>query len=307
MRMKKQLCYILLFISTFSFAQNSIVNAEIDTTNIRIGEQFNLKISIDETQNVIIPKLLLKGLEIIDSTETDTIKNSLVRKYILTGFDSGAFYIPQQQIFIKNQAFFTDSLLVNVATIPIDTSKVKKFPIKSIKSEPYTFDDFKIYIYLLLAALAIIGFWIYWFVIRKQIETEEKATYKVLPPYEEAIYKLNELDEKLLWQNNKIKEYYSELTEIVRGYIERELQVPALENTTDEILEILKEFKKAETIQLSKDTFKKLQELLREADLVKFAKSKPLALEIKEDRKDAEDIINNLTPKPIFEDDDELE
>ena len=307
MHMKKQLCYILLFISTFSFAQNSIVNAEIDTTNIRIGEQFNLKISIDETQNVIIPKLLLKGLEIIDSTETDTVKNSLVRKYILTGFDSGAFYIPQQQIFIKNQAFFTDSLLVNVATIPIDTSKVKKFPIKSIKSEPYTFDDFKIYIYLLLAALAIIGFWIYWFVIRKQKETEEKATYKVLPPYEEAIYKLNELDEKLLWQNNKIKEYYSELTEIVRGYIERELQVPALENTTDEILEILKEFKKAETIQLSKDTFKKLQELLREADLVKFAKSKPLALEIKEDRKDAEDIINNLIPKPIFKDDDELE
>ena len=91
------------------------------------------------------------------------------------------------------------------------------------------------------------------------------------------------------------------------GYIERELQVPALENTTDEILEMLKEFKKAETILLSKDTFKKLQELLREADLVKFAKSKPLALEIKEDRKDAEDIISNLTPKPIFKENDELE
>ena len=284
-----------------------MVKAEIDTTNIKIGEQFNLKISVDETQHVILPKLQLEGLEIIDSTETDTIKNSLVRKYILTGFDSGAFYIPQQQIFIKNQAFFTDSLLVNVATISIDTSKVKKFPIKSIKSEPYTFDDFKIYIYLLLTALAIIGFWIYWFVIRKQEENEEKATYKILPPYEEAIYKLNELDEKLLWQNNKIKEYYSELTEIVRGYIERELQVPALENTTDEILEMLKEFKKAETILLSKDTFKKLQELLREADLVKFAKSKPLALEIKEDRKDAEDIISNLTPKPIFKENDELE
>ena len=284
-----------------------MVKAEIDTTNIRIGEQFNLKISINETQNVILPKLEIKGLEVIDSTKTDTVNDFLVRKYILTGFDSGAFYIPQQQIFIKNQAFFTDSLLVNVATIAVDTLQVKKFPIKSIKSEPYSFDDFRIYAYLLLAAILIIGFWIYWFVIRKRKESEEEETYKILPPYEEAIYRLNELDEKLLWQKNKIKEYYSELTEIVRGYIERELNVSALENTTDEILEILKEFKGPETIQISKETFKKLRELLREADLVKFAKSKPLAIEIQEDRKDAEDIISKLTPKPILKEDDELE
>ena len=306
--MKKQLFYLLLFISTIGFTQKPMIKVEIDTTNIRIGEQFNLQISVDEIQNVIIPKLELKGLEIIDSTKIDTIKNSLIRRYVLTGFDSGSFYIPQQQIFVKNQAFLTDSLLVNVATIAIDTTKVKKFPIKSIKSEPYTFDDFKIYIYLLMAALAIISFWIYWFVIRKQKENEEEATYKALPPYEEAIYRLNELDEKLLWQNNKIKEYYSELTEIIRGYIERELKVPALENTTDEVLDMLKDFKDSETIQTSKETLKKLKELLREADLVKFAKSKPLANEIEEDRKDAEEIISNLTPKPkIGKDDDELE
>ena len=309
--MKKQLFYILLLISAISFAQQTpMVKAEIDTTNIRIGEQFKLKISVDETENVILPKLQLIGLEIVDSTKVDTIKNSLIRKYILTGFDSGAFYIPQQQIFVKNQAFLTDSLLVNVATIAIDTTKVKKFPIKSIKSEPYTFDDFKIYIYILLAALAIIGFWIYWFVIRKQKEEEEEATYRALPPFEEAIYRLNELDEKLLWQNNKVKEYYSELTEIVRGYIERELHVSALEKTTDEVLDMLKDFKDAETIQTSKETITKLKDLLREADLVKFAKSKPLALEIEEDRKDAEDIISNLKPKPIVEEkveDDELE
>ena len=299
--MKKQIFYILLFISTIGFAQETMVKAEIDTTNIRIGEQFNLKISVDETQNVNLPKLQLKGLEIIDSTKVDTVKNRLIRKYILTGFDSGAFYIPQQQIFVKNQAYLTDSLLVNVATIAIDTTKVKKFPIKSIKKEPLTFDDFKIYLYILLAALAIIGFWIYWFVIRKRKEEEEEPTYKALPPYEEALYKLNELDEKLLWQNNKVKEYYSELTEIVRGYIERELNVPALENTTDEVLEMLKDFKDSEVILTSQETIDKLKSLLREADLVKFAKSKPLALEIEEDRKDAEDIIGNLKPKPIVE------
>ena len=284
-----------------------MVKAEIDTTNIRIGEQFQLKISVDETQNVIIPKIQLKGIEVIDSTRIDTIKNSLIRRYILTGFDSGAFYIPQQQIFVKNQAFLTDSLLINIATIAIDTTKVKKFPIKSIKKEPYTFDDFRIYIYLVLAILAIIGFWIYWFVIRKRKETEDAPTYRTLPPFEEAILRLNELDEKLLWQNNKIKEYYSELTEIVRGYIERELKVPALENTTDEVLAMIKDFKNADSIETSKETIKKLKDLLQEADLVKFAKSKPLAIEIEDDRRDAEFIIGHLKPKQIIEKEDELE
>ena len=284
-----------------------MVKAEIDTTNIRIGEQFQLKISVDETQNVIIPKIQLKGLEVIDSTRIDTIKNSLIRRYILTGFDSGAFYIPQQQIFVKNQAFLTDSILINIATIAIDTAKVKKFPIKSIKKEPYTFDDFRIYIYLILAILAIIGFWIYWFVIRKRKETEDAPTYRTLPPFEEAILRLNELDEKLLWQNNKIKEYYSELTEIVRGYIERELKVPALENTTDEVLAMIKDFKNADSIETSKETIKKLKDLLQEADLVKFAKSKPLAIEIEDDRRDAEFIIGHLKPKQIIEKEDELE
>ena len=296
----------ILLTCFFSFSQNEMVKASIDTANIRIGEQFNLKIRVGKTKNVILPKLQLKGLEIVDSTKIDTLKNSLIRKYILTGFDSGSFYIPRQQIFVRNQAFLTDSLLVNVATIAIDTTKIKKFAIKSIKSEPYIFDDFKIYIYLLLTALAIIGFWVYWFVIRKQKEDEEVATYSTLPPYEEAIFRLNELDEKLLWQNNKIKEYYSELTEIVRGYIERELKVPALERTTDEIIETLTDFNDSQSIITSKETIKKLKELLQEADLVKFAKSKPLALEIEEDRKDAENVISNLKPKPIIEDD-ELE
>ena len=284
-----------------------MVEATIDTTNIRIGEQFQLKISVAEIQNVIIPKIQLKGLEVIDSTRIDTIKNSLIRRYILTGFDSGAFYIPQQQIFVKNQAFLTDSLLVNVATIAIDTTKVKKFPIKTIKKEPYTFDDFKIYIYLILAILAIIGFWIYWFVVRKRKETEDAPTYRTLPPYEEAILRLTELDEKLLWQNNKVKEYYSELTEIVRGYIERELKVPALEKTTDEVLEMIKDFKSADSIETSKETIDRLKDLLREADLVKFAKSKPLAIEIEDDRRDAEFIIGHLKPKQIIEKEDELE
>ncbi len=124
---------------------------------------------------------------------------------------------------------------------------------------------------------------------------------------EEANVRLNEWKEKLLWQNNKIKEYYYELTEIVRGYIERELKVTALENTTDEVLAMIKDFKNVDSIETSKETIKKLKDLLQEADLVKFAKSKPLAIEIEDDRRDAEFIIGNLKPKQIIEKEDELE
>lgn len=304
--MKKHILHIFLLITTITFAQNPKVKAQVETSQIKIGEQFNLSITVNEINNVILPKLELKGLEVIDSAKIDTLKNKLIQKYVLTGFDSGSFYIPQQQIFIRNQAYLTDSLLINVATVAIDTTKIKKYEIKSIKAEPYVFDDFKLYINILLAALAIIGFWIYWFVIRKRKVEEDKPTYRVLPPYEEAIFKLNELDEKLLWQNNKVKEYYSELTEIVRGYIERELKVPALEKTTDEIIDTIKDFTEVGHINTSKETIKKLKELLQEADLVKFAKSKPMALEIEEDRKDAQDIVSNLKPKPIIKKD-ELE
>lgn len=305
--MKKRLIYIFLLISAITFGQNPMVKAQIGTSKIRIGEQIELQISVKESQFVNIPPLqLTPGLEVVDTLQLDTIKNSLIQKYIITSFDSGSYYIPQQQIFVRNQAYFTDSLLVEVATVEVDTTKIKKFPIKAIKKEPLVFDDYKIYIYLALLILAIIGFWIYYFVIKKRKQQEEEPTYRALPPLEEAMYKLNELDEKLLWQNNKVKEFYSELTDIIRTYIERELNVPALEKTSDEIMQTLQDFNDAETIHTNKEILAKLQGLFKEADLVKFAKSKPLAPEIEEDRKDAEEVINNLKPKPVVTDD-ELE
>lgn len=298
--MKKSLLYIFLLISTISFSQkSSLVLIEIDTTNIRIGEQFNLKISVEETDNVIIPKLELKGLEVIDSIKVDTIKNSLIKRYVLTGFDSGSFYIPQQQIFVKNQAYLTDSLLVNVATIAVDTSKIKKFPIKSIKTEPFILDDFKGYIWIVLLVILAIGLLVYFFSFRKKKEELQEEIITIIPAFEEAISKLHQLDEKLLWQNNKIKQYYSELTEIVRNYLGRDIEIPTFEQTSDEIIMLIKIQNDEKKLGLSKETLKIITSLLRNADLVKFAKAKPLSNEIEGDRKCAELIIKKIQPKII--------
>ena len=296
--MKKYLVYIFLVCSVVTFAQQKpIVEAVIDTTNIRIGEQFEFKITVRDTANVIIPKLdKLVGIEIVEDKKIDTVKNQLIKKYILTSFDSGAYYIPQQQIFIKQRLHLTDSLLIKVATVAVDTTKQKMFPIKAIQSEPYVFDDFKPYLWYVLIAILVIGGILY-FVLKKKKEIKEEVIIPALPPYEEAIQKLQALDEKLLWQNNQVKEYYSELTEIVRGFIERELKVPALESTTDELIETLTDFNDSDAISTTKETIKKLRDLLREADLVKFAKSKPLADQIEFSRKEAEEVVTELKPE----------
>ncbi len=314
-QMKKQILYIFLFISSIAFAQQDpIVKAEIDTINIRIGEQFEYKLTIKDTANVIIPKLdKLVGLEIVEDKKIDTIKNQLIKKYILTSFDSGSYYIPQQQIFIRQRLHLTDSLLINVATVAIDTTKQKMFPIKANQTEPYQFDDFKPYLWYVILALVIIGLIIY-FALRKKKEIKEEVLVPALAPFEEAIQKFHELDEKLLWQNNEIKKYYSELTEIIRAYIERELKVPALESTTDELIETLTDFNDSEAISTTKETIKKLRNILREADLVKFAKSKPMSEQIEFNRKEAEEVVVELKPETIeevpetkTEDEDELE
>ena len=129
-------------------------------------------------------------------------------------------------------------------TVAVDTTKQKLFPIKAIVDEPMVLDDFKPYLWWVILALAVIGFLLYYFVFRKKKEEIEEVIIPALPPYEEAMEKLKELDGKLLWQNNKIKPYYSELTDIIRSYIERELKVPALESTTDELIETLSDFEK---------------------------------------------------------------
>lgn len=306
--MKLKILFFLFLISTETFSQK--VSVASDTTNIRIGEQFLFEILVKDTANVIFPEKLenLTSLEIVKDIKIDTFKNSLIKKYLMTGFDSGAFYIPSQQIFIKNRAFITDSILINVSTIATDTTKQKMFPIKAIQSEPLVYDDFKPYIIWLLLVLLLVAAIIYYLVTRKKPTIIEEESIDALAPFEEAIEKLQELDNKLLWQNNEIKKYYSELTEIVRAYIEKELKIPALEITTHELVVILSDFNKAKTIDTSKETIKKLNALLQEADLVKFAKSTPLSHEIEEDRKDAEEILYTLKPTPIEETkDDELE
>jgi len=302
--------YIALLICGFTFAQNSTdsnrVQMQVDTTSIRIGEQIHYQIIVDKAENVQFPKLRLdslKKVEVVEGLQIDTTETKYIKNYLLTSFDSGSYLIPKQQVFINNIKYSIDSLLINVATVKVDTLKQGLFPLKSVKSQPVIFDDYKNYVWIALGVLALIIAIVLYFVLRKKKENiplEER-----IPPYELAMQRLNQLDAKQLYQNDKIKLYYSELTSIVRTYIERELHIPALESTTEELIETITDFNKISTLDLSKETIKNLQNLLKEADLVKFAKSKPMEIEIEDHRNDTENIINNLKPKPVEKEKDE--
>lgn len=299
--MKNNIIYIIFFICGFTFAQNPVEIA-IDTTNIRIGEQIEYKISVDKQENVIFPKLVLdslKKVEVVEEFKIDTTETKYIKKYLLTSFDSGRYVIPRQQVQINTKKFLTDSLLIDVATVKVDTLKQNLYEIKSIKNQPIIFDDYKSYLWIVLAILALIL--LYYFYIFKK-KKEQIVKEELIPPYDLAMQRLSQLDEKFLWQAGKVKPYYIELTDIIRTYIERELNIPALESTTDELMETIRDFNKIKTLDLPKETVNNLQKLLREADLVKFAKHKPLENDIEGHRKDTENIIKDLQPKNVEED-----
>lgn len=293
---KKMMFIAVLFLFSKGFGQ---VTSKIDTTSIRIGEQINYEIIVDQVKDVRFPKFesdSLNRVGVVTSHKIDSLKNQLIKKYTLTSFDSGRYVLPAQEIFIRDKRFLTKEVIIDVATVPVDTIKQPMHHIKNIKNEPYLFSDYLNYFWGLLVLLLVIGLILY-FILRDK-PTEEELLLRI-PPFDAAKLRLKELDGKKLISQNKIKLYYVELTDIVRTFIERELNIPALESTTDELLETIVDFNSSSKLDIPKETIAKLGKLLQEADLVKFAKSKPLQNEISLHRIDAEGIIDVLHPVKV--------
>jgi hypothetical protein len=160
-------------------------------------------------------------------------------------------------------------LLLNINTIVVDTTKSIK-DIKGPLSVPWTFMEILPYLIGIILLAAIIWFVIYYIRKRRRGEALIDFSKPKLPPHEEAMKALEALRNKKLWQNNKVKEYYTELTEIIRIYIEKRFGIIAMEMTTDEIAVSFK------TIDIPDPLKMKLNESLVLADLVKFAKAHPL-------------------------------
>lgn len=296
--MKKQIFFLLLLLSNTIFAQQKRVETSIDTTKNKIGAEFKLtlKTSVDTLSKVVFPNLKFFGhLEVIQSYPVDTVKNNdryeLIKRYGLTQFDSGRYVIPSVKVLINNKAYQTESIPVEVANVQVDTLKQKMFDIKDIQSANDTIGNWWKYLLGLIVLLGI-GVGVYWYLKNRQKKKIEEEVYKT--PIEKATSLLNNLEKKELWQKGEIKEYYSELTDIARNYIEEAIEIPAMESTTSELIAGLKAASVKKKMTLTPETIENLERVLKQADLVKFAKSKPLEYEITDDRNKIQKAILTL-------------
>ncbi len=305
---KKNLPLLLSgFFLLFSLFSNAQVTSSVDSTKIKIGEEilYTLNVQADSTDVVVFPEgQTFAPLEMIDSYKIDTTfeasKYRLIKKYGLTQFDSGHYTIPPQRILINNKPFLTDSIEVEVNDVVVDTTKQKMFDIKpvlDVKSPPF---DWLLLLYWLLPILLIVGLIIYFFRRKKR----KAAAEKQLPPYEEAIVALKNLDNTQLLKENKSKEYYSSLTEIVKRYLDREVDEAALESTSDELITRLMMLKDGGNFDFDVETIRRLDLIFKRADLVKFAKMNQQSGQAEVDRKTIEEIINETheaVPEPTEE------
>ena len=294
------------------YSQNSSnVKAEIDTAQIKIGEQIQYKITVetDSLNLVHFPEdQTFSPLEMVEALKVDTTKKkdriTLQRIYALTQFDSGTYVIPQQRIAINEEPFLTDSFKIMVADVAVDTTKQKLYDIKPLVKVERSYAQIWKWLIGILIGLSIVGALIYWFFFRPKPLTEEEKV-ALLPPYDRALLQLKELENSRYLIQDEYKKYYSELTNIVRSYLEEEVHVSALESTTDQLMERLELLKDAGELKLEDETLNQFKKVLQTADLVKFAKSKPEMSLAEEDRKAVEFIVvktKEALPEPEEED-----
>ena len=265
----------------FSLAANSQVTSSIDSTAIKIGEELRYKIQVDVDSTSLVvfsEEQTFRPLELINSYPVDSTKKGryykLTKTYGLTQFDSGAYTIPKQKIIIGDAVYYTDSLKVQVNAVTVDTTKQKLFNIKPITVVKKTRSGLWSGVAFFVLILLIIGGLLYWFIWRKKPLTEAEKI-AALPPYERAKLALEKLDEERYFENKEIKTFYSDLTLILRQYLDEKVYDQSLESTTDELVLRLKTLQAANQITLSANTIRNIETILKRADLVKFAKSKP--------------------------------
>ena len=286
------------FIITFglcavAFAQEYSAKAKLDSAHILIGDYLNVRLEVTAPKGlpVFIPQLNEKMLEEaeapfdwIGNSNFDTIVSNdfytLKQTITITAFDTGNYVFPAIPVFSRDSIIVaqTNPLFFEVSTVAIDTTAAIK-DIKGIAKMPFTFHEFWLYVkkYALFVAagLLIIGLIVYavWRYIKKKRAEKPLPVVKPKPkikPHITALKELEKLRQKKLCEQGKTKEYYSELIDIVRIYIDGQWDIGAMEMVTSEIMDALK------NTEIHDEVLKRLYQACTTADLVKFAKYTPL-------------------------------
>lgn len=285
--MRRILLVLLFALSSLSMsAQRIEYKSSLDSTFMLIGDQRKLSFELWSDNYVKVKFPIFADKQIIDSVEiiSGPVRDSSEDKktgrwhfsetYVITSFDTGVYIIPPFEINVEkdgfNSVFRTEQLELFVNTFKMDENAGLADIVMPL-DVPWTFMEILIYVLYVLGGLLIIAL-IVWLIIRlKKGKVEGVSVKSLVPPYIRAIEDLNRLKEEKLWQSGHVKEYYIRLTDALRTYIEDELHVNAMEQTSFETLQALKN-----NPYISKEDYERLGELLSTSDFVKFAKMQPL-------------------------------
>ncbi len=264
------------------------VQSLVSTDSLMIGEQitYTLKIDADSELDFLLPSIqdtLSLTLEVLSKISSDTTvsgdRSVIDLHYMITSFESGSQIVPSQEV-VYRRAGVVDTarsmpLIIHVYDPVVDTTEQIK-PIKPPINTPLSFKELLPWLGAGLGALLIVGT-VVWLILRylRRKTNPEKYNHKPLEPaHVIAFRELDKLKDEKIWARGEVKQYYSRLTEITRHYIERQYDIPAMESTTDEILQAFQMANPED--QLLEDILKELLEL---ADLVKFAREDPLPVD----------------------------
>lgn len=269
------------------YAQDITVGSSIDTNVILIGDQtyINVELIQPKTAKVYFPIITDKigeKIEVLNYSEPDTVTNSegnlkIQMKILVTSFDTGYLAIPpfEFKYNVLNDTVYssieTQAMLLAVFPLKVDLEKGIA-DIKPIIEEPFRFKEIVPYIILLLLIVVIIAIGIYvYFRVKNKKPIIILPKKPVIPPHIIAKKKLDELNKQKLWQNGAVKDYYSQLTDIMREYMEDRFVFNAMEMVSDDIIANL------HLKNIEKQLIEDAKRVLILADFAKFAKVKPMA------------------------------
>ena len=298
--MNKRILFFWILSTSFligqsaNFDSNIDITTSIDTTQVKIGEEINYKINIysknkynirlDENPNFM-------PFEILKSYPFDTIieSSTISKKYSLINFEPGEYWIPPQKIYFNQSLKFSDSLLVIINDVVIDTTKQKLFDIKPII--PVNRNYQKLITNLLIGLLVLILIFItYRF---KLFNKKQNSLDDIRSLYQIAVDKLSDLDNIDPNSQIEFKEYYTILIDIFREYLESQVKIPAMESTSRELIIRINMLKDGDNYNFEKKQIDILEKLFTKSDLIKFAKSLPTKTDINSDLSTIKDFIDS--------------
>lgn len=281
--MKAKLIIALMALASTSMAQDVSVSATLEPGQIQIGEQTVLRLTVAQPQDKQVVRPILSdtitaGVEIVEIGKADTTalgnnRIQVTQDYTLTAFDSGFYFVPDYAFVYQQDTLKTMPLGLSVHTVPVNAETDDIKAIKPIMSAPWLWSEVLTWVgYGLLALLlvAAVVLVLMKYVFKKRVPFITEESKPVIPPHIVALNRLEAIKGEKLWQTGNIKGFYTDVTDVLRVYLEGRFGISAMELTSDEIMALVKKEPQMDAVR------QQLRELLSLADLVKFAKMVPL-------------------------------